>query len=116
MEPNSALGKIEISDDVIAEIAGRATLECYGVVGLSGPGLSSGVRNLLSADKVRKGVQLSREGGAVKIELYVVAEYGTNLSEVAHNLMAQVKYAVERLVGIKVASVDVNIQSIKVSR
>lgn len=116
MNSDNALGRIQISDDVIAEVAGRATLECYGVVGLSGPGLSGAVRNLLAVDKIKKGVKLSRENESVKISLYVVAEYGTNLSEVAHNLMSQVKYAIERLVGIEVASVDVNIQNIKVSR
>ncbi len=116
MQSDSALGRIQVSDDVIAEIAARAALECYGVVGLSGPGFSGVVRNFLAIDKARKGVQLFRENESLKITLYVVVEYGTNLSEVAHNLMSQVKYAVERLVGVEVASVDVNIQNIKVSR
>ncbi|MCL5291077.1 MAG: Asp23/Gls24 family envelope stress response protein [Actinobacteria bacterium] len=116
MAKDKGLGVIHISDEVIAEIAGRATLECYGVVGLGSPGISGGVAKLLSADKFKKSVRVLRENDGIKITLYVVAEYGTNLPEVAHNLMTQVKYAVERMVDFAVESVDVNIQSIKVSR
>jgi uncharacterized alkaline shock family protein YloU len=111
------LGDITISDDVIAEIAGRTTLECYGVVGMGKPSKRSGVTGMLSPERIKRGVKvLHNEGGALTVALYVVVEYGTNLSEVAHNLMTQVKYALEKLAGLAVEAVDVNIQSVNVSR
>lgn len=116
MAKSDNLGEIHISDDVIAEIAGRATLECYGVVGMGSPGISGRVAKMLSADKFKKGVRVTREDESASIDLYVVVEYGTNLSEVGHNLMTKVKYAVEHLVGLAVKAVNVNVQSVKVSR
>ncbi len=52
-----------------------------------------------------------REGG-IFIELYVIAQYGTRISEVAHNLMSAVKYAVEKTLGLPVLAVNVNVQGI----
>ncbi|MHB0975892.1 MAG: Asp23/Gls24 family envelope stress response protein [Candidatus Aquicultorales bacterium] len=109
------LGEIHISDEVIAEIAGRSTLECYGVVGMGSPGLSGAVSNILTPES-RKGVRVQRDGDKVAVVLHIIVEYGTNLAEVAHNLMTQVKYAVEHLTGIEVDSVEVNVQNVKVSR
>lgn len=110
------LGEIHIGDDCIAEVAGRTTLECYGVVGMGSPGLSRGVVKLITPDKLKKGVHIERGDDTLNITLYVVVEYGTNLPVVAHNLMAQVKYNVEHFLGLSVGSVDVNVQSVNISR
>ena len=42
----------------------------------------------------------------------MIAQYGTRISEVAHNLMSAVKYEVERMLGLPVISVNVNVQGI----
>ena len=51
--------------------------------------------------------------GAFALELYVVVAYGLNLAEVAATVRSQVGYEVERLTGLRVASVDVHIQNVK---
>ena len=53
--------------------------------------------------------------GRVLIELYVVIEYGTRISEVARNIMSNVKFAVESALGVSVVQVNVNVQDIRVS-
>jgi uncharacterized alkaline shock family protein YloU len=52
------------------------------------------------------------EPGGIVIELYVIAQYGTRISEVAHNLMSAVRYHVEKTLGLPVLAVNVNVQGI----
>ncbi len=85
----SPLGRISISHDAVAHIVGRVAAEAYGVVGMA-------ARN-----------------PRVTIELSVVVEYGLNLAEVASTLRNRVQYEVERLTGLRVASVEVRIQDVR---
>jgi uncharacterized alkaline shock family protein YloU len=41
-------------------------------------------------------------------------EYGLRLSEIAHNIMAGVTFAVERSLGLRVVRVNVNVQALRV--
>jgi len=109
-------GTVNISNDVIADLAGYAALECYGIVGMASPSLRDGVAQLLSRDKLRKGVLIKSDGEGVSVDLYVVAEYGTNLAEVAHNMSDRVKYVLQTIAEVKVDAVDVHIQGIKVRK
>jgi uncharacterized alkaline shock family protein YloU len=112
----SELGRITISTAAIAQIVGRVAAECYGVVGMSlrapGPPRER-VTRLLPKGKPGRGIVVRNEGGAVALELYVVVAYGLNLAEVAATVRSQVTYEVERLTGLRVASVDVHIQDVK---
>ena len=112
----SELGRITVSPDAIAQIVGRVAAECYGVVGMSlrtpGPARER-VTRLLPKGKPGRGIVVRNEGGAVALELYVVVAYGLNLAEVAATVRSQVAYEVERLTGLRVASVDVHIQDVK---
>ena len=112
----SELGRITISPDAIAQIVGRVAAECYGVVGMSlrtpGPARER-VTRLLPKGKPGRGIVVRNEGGAVALVLYVVVAYGLNLAEVAGTVRSRVAYEVERLTGLRVASVDVHIQDVK---
>ena len=106
------LGRIEVSPRVEASIVGHASNECYGVVGMAARGLRDGIAERLNRETVYRGVEVEvREDGLV-IELYIIAQYGTRISEVAHNLMSAVKYEVERTLGLDVIAVNVNVQGI----
>jgi uncharacterized alkaline shock family protein YloU len=109
-------GEIRIGNDVLGDIAGYAALECYGIVGMASPTLRDGVAQLLSLDKLRKGVRVTSDGEGVVIDLYVVAEYGTNLAEVAHNMSDRVKYVVASNAEVRVDAVHVHVQGIKVRK
>lgn len=110
------MGDIQIGNDVLADIAGYAALECYGIVAMASPTLRDGVAQMLSADKLRKGVRVTSDGEGVVIDLYVVAEYGTNLAEVAHNMSDRVDYVVTSNAEVRVDAVHVHIQGIKVRK
>ena len=110
---SSPLGRIRISHDAVAQIAGRVAAEAYGVVAMAPRGPRDRLR---LRDPLRQGIAItgSAEEG-VTIELSVVVEYGLNLAEVASTLRNRVRYEVERLTGLRVAEVEVRIQDVKSS-
>ena len=111
----SPAGKIEVSPRAIAHLASRAAQRSYGVVGLAQRHARPGWAELLRREEAHKGVEVAFTEGRVVIELYVVLEYGTRISEVARNIMSNVKFAVESALGVPVVQVNVNVQDIRVS-
>lgn len=107
-------GSIHIANDVLADLAGYAALESYGVVGMASPTLADGVAQLLPAQKLRKGVKVASGADGVEVDLYVVIEHGTNLTEVSHNLANRVRYMLTDTADVPVARVDVHVQGVKV--
>ena len=107
---SSPLGNITISSDVVAQIVGHTVLECYGVVGMSARGR---VGRLLARDRLTQGVEVGESEGRVTIDVGVVVEYGLNLAEVAATIRSRVRYEVERLSGLPVASVEVHIRDVR---
>jgi len=110
----SDLGRISVSPAAIAQIVGRVASECYGVVGMSLRGRArERVTQLLPKGRLGRGVVVRNVDGAVALELHVVVAYGLNLAEVAATVRSRAAYEVERLTGLKVASVDVHIHDVK---
>ncbi len=91
MAEPAATGQINISNDVLAEMVGFAAMECYGVVAMVNPSLKAGVSQFLSRDKLSKGVVVSSLDNGVKVDLYVVIEYGT--TSVSQNIALVVSEA-----------------------
>lgn len=114
------LGTVSISEQVLLDLAGSAAMESYGVVGMANATLVDEVVQLLPKNKLRKGVRLTAapaaEGGLpeIEVDLYVVIEYGTNLTEVSKNLSDRVRYTLTELADIKVKRVDVHVLEVKV--
>ena len=111
---SSDRGRITIAPEAVAQIVGRVAAECYGVVGMAvrGPARER-VTQLLPKGRPARGIIVRNVDGAVALDLHVVVAYGLNLAEVAATVRSQVTYEVERLTGLRVASVDVHIQDVK---
>lgn len=112
--PETTVGSVNIANDVLADLAGYACLESYGVVGMASPSLRDGVAQLLPAAKLRKGVKVAATDDGVVVDLFVVIEFGTNLTEVSHNLANRVRYVLTNMADVKVCSVDIHVQGVKV--
>ena len=98
-------GTVTIANDVLQDIAGYVALECYGVA------------QLLSRDKLRKGVVITNsDERSVNVDLYVIIEHGTNLTQVSRNLSDRVRYALTHDADVKVSDVNVHVQGIKVRK
>ena len=107
-----SLGKIEVMPNAIHSIAVQAISACYGVVGIASPRLHSGRMVLLKPEQSNQGVQVKYVNDQLIIEVYVALEYGLRISEIAHNIMSGVKYSTERMLGVPVAQVNVNVQGL----
>lgn len=114
---DSQLGKVRIADEVIAAVAGAVAVSCYGLVGMAARNVQDGLSELLGQDQIDRGVRvrLDPDGNTV-IDLYVVVQYGVNIAEVAENVKEQVRYQVERMLGLKVRAVNVHVQGVRVER
>lgn len=108
-------GMVRISNAVIANIAGYAATKCYGVVGMAIRSGKDGIAQLLKKENLDKGIKVKVVGDTVDISLYVIMEYGVNLSTVGDIIKSDVKYQVEEATGLKVGSVTVNVESIRVN-
>lgn len=106
-------GQIEISPQAITTLAGEAVLRCYGVVGMASKNLIDGIADLLAPDRWGRGVDVRVREGHVIVDLYVIVQYGTRISEVAHGVMHGVKYALEQALGVPVAEVNVHVQGLR---
>ncbi len=107
------LGEVVISPEAIAIIAAEAVMEKgYGVVGLAARRLRNGRAEMLRPENAKDGIQVRFEGKEILVDLYVIIEYGLRISEVAHNMMHNVKFEVERHLGMPVAQVNVNVQGL----
>jgi uncharacterized alkaline shock family protein YloU len=111
---NNEYGFLEYSDEVLANIAGTATMECYGVVGMASKRATDGLWELLRRENLSKGVRIVSNGDEVFIDLYIIVEYGTKISVIANNIIQKVKYTIEGLTGLKVKTITVYVQDIRV--
>lgn len=109
-------GTIRISDDVLADLAGYAAMQTFGVVGMASPTVRDGVAQLLSRERLRKGIKVSGDDLEKTVDLYVILEHGTSLAEVARNLADRVRYVLETYGSVRVADVEVHVQGIKVHK
>lgn len=104
--------KIEISNDVIAVIAGVAVSEVQGVAGMSG-GFAGGISEVLSGKKnLAKGIKVDKNENRVKIDVNIIVEYGTRIPDVAFEIQNRVKKAVENMTGMLVEEVNVHVQGV----
>lgn len=115
MNTEPYLGKIQVAPQAIASIAGQAVLECYGVVGMAPKHSLQDIAEILPGATFRRGVDVHLVEEQVLIDLYVVVEYGTRVSEVAQGIKSRVKFAVEHATGLPVAQVNVHVQGLRVS-
>lgn len=114
---DSQLGKVRIADEVIAAVAGAAAVSCYGLVGMAARNVQDGLSELLGQDQIDRGVRVRLDAdGSTVVDLFVVVQYGVNIAEVAENVKEQVRYQVERMLGLKVRAVNVHVQGVRVER
>ena len=110
----NSCGKIVYSDEFLSNLAGLATMDCYGIVGMSSQKAMDGIVELLKGENFNKGVIISTENDAINIALYIIVEYGVSIAAVASNVIDTVKYRVEKITGLNVNRVDVTINGIRV--
>ena len=103
---------IQISDDVVAVIAGVAVSEVPGVAGMAG-GFAGGISEVFSGKKnLAKGIKVEVLGTQAKIDVNIIVEYGSRIPDVAFEIQNRVKKAVESMTGLEVEEVNVHVQGV----
>lgn len=115
-ETSDSVGEtIQIADDVVAVIAGKAVSEVNGVAGMAG-GFAGGISEVLSGKKnLSKGIKVDVGEKEATIDVNIIVEYGARIPDVAFEIQSRVKKAVEAMTGLKVAGVNVHVQGVRTS-
>ena len=106
-------GTLRVSNDVIADLAGYAALECYGVVGMAYTDAQDNIVRLLSLGTLRKGIDVVTEGGRVKVDLHTVLEQGVNMASVSRNLESAVRFTLKEVAEIGDVDVTVHVEDLR---
>ena len=87
---------------------------CVGVVGVVAARLTDGISELLRGESLAKGVEVivDRENRLI-IRVNVVVGYGNRINMIAENVIANVKYIVEKHTGLIVDHVEVHVQGVR---
>ncbi len=114
IQKTNSLGKITVSDEVMANIAGITAIGCYGIVGMTSKKATDGIIELLGKENLSRGVKIHSQDDSVIIDLFIVVEYGISIATVAKNVIETVKYNIENLTGVTVKKVNVNVEGVRV--
>ncbi len=110
---NEGENNIEISNDVVAVIAGMAASEVLGVSEMAG-GFAGGISEVLSGKKnLAKGIKVEiLDNKEAKIDVNIIVEYGARIPDVAFEIQKRVKKSVENMTGLNVLEVNVHVQGV----
>ena len=111
-EENNDAG-VEISEDVVAVIAGVAVSDVQGVAGMA-RGFAGGITEALSGKKnLAKGIKVEVAGKETKIDVNIIVEYGSRIPDVAFEIQSRIKKSVKEMTGLNVVAVNVHVQGVQ---
>ena len=93
-------GTLNVSNDVIADIAGYAAMSCYGVVGMAEQLQGAESVRLLPGQRLRKGVLVTSAEDGLSVDLHVIIESGVNMKSVSQNLASSVSFTLQEIAQI----------------
>lgn len=111
-------GRTVISDSAVAKVAGIAAKSVPGVYSLgSGPSRALGaIRDAVgSSSDHAAGVRAEVGETQVAVDITLVAVYGYPLHDIANQVRAAVYSAVEKLVGLQVIEVNIEINDVYIA-
>ncbi|WUH95406.1 Asp23/Gls24 family envelope stress response protein [Streptomyces sp. NBC_00433] len=110
-------GKTTIADSVVAVIAGIAAREVDGVHTMGGGASRAvgAVRDTMSrSTDFTRGVKVEVGEKQAAVDLDIVVLYGTEIADAAAQIRSHVANAVERMTGLEVVEINVNVRDVYV--
>ena len=105
-------GGVNITDEVVAIIAGLAATEVEGVSSLAG-NLTNEVISKAGMNKLSKGVKIvTDEDNQLSVRLSINISYGYEIPKICSQVQEKVKTAIETMVGMEVVNVDIKIAAV----
>lgn len=106
---------INIAEEVVVTIAGKATSEVKGVSSMNG-GIAGGLSEMFGKKSFSKGVKVQITGKDTVIDLYIIVDYGTRIPDIAWEIQNRVKTAVENMTGLRVLEVNIHVQGVNLPK
>ena len=107
------LGVVQIDEQVIINIASKAAMQSYGIVGFVSATATDTILTLLKQENLSKGIVLSIKDNKIILDLYVILEYGVKISTVSENIINTIKFKVEESTGIDVDKINIIVKDIR---
>jgi uncharacterized alkaline shock family protein YloU len=113
-------GRIDVADEVVEKVAGLAAIEVEGVADVGGDferALES-VRERIGIGNKRgdQGIKARISGREVAIDVTIMIEYGHVVVEVARKVQTNVAVQTNRMLGLNVVEVNVNVDDVRMPR
>jgi len=112
---SEAGGKVLISNEILAVIAGKAAIEVEGVTGLGGY-VAGITKNKAIRKHLPKGIAVAVNGQDARLALAIAVKMGTKLHEISKEVQERVKTAVETMTGLNVLEVNVRVSTVSTER
>lgn len=112
---NTVGGKLHISTNVYTEIVKNTVDTCYGIVGISSPRGVTFFSYLFPGIFAYDGIFVSQGPNGLKIDIYVIVEYGTNIKVIAKNLCDQVRFQISKFSQVDIERINVHVKGIRKS-
>ena len=107
-DTDNQVGQIQISEHVVAMIAGIAATEIEGVDSLVG-NITTELVSMMGIKNLSKGVRVQMFEDSVAIDLTLNLLYGINIPETCAKVQEKVSSTVETMTGLSVLEVNVNV-------
>ena len=112
---DTKLGRVTIDHEVIATYAGSVAVECFGIVGMAAVNMKDGLVKLLKKDYLNHGINVTIDAdNEINIDFHVIVSYGVSISTVSDNLIETVKYKVESFTGLKIKTINIYVEGVRV--
>lgn len=108
-DSNRPPGKTTVSPEVLTSIARMAVLSVPGVSCLAP--VPGGVDRIFRRG-VDEGLRITVHENSVMVDVYLIVKEDVNLREVGRNVQMQVARAIQEMVAMDVAQVDIHIENI----
>lgn len=102
----------KISEEVIAVAAMKAALGVRGVNHLCDSFADNIIDKIVGKDIPTKGVKISREKENMTIDIFIVADYGTKIPQLAWDIQSAVKEKILQVTNKKVSAVNIHVQGV----
>lgn len=115
IEDEDTVAKVQISDHVVAVIAGVAATEVTGVVSLVG-NITNEIVTKMGFNLLSKGIKVKMLSDTVFVDVTVNIDSGCTVPAVCKEVQEKVVSAIETMTGLSVAEVNVNVADVTINK
>lgn len=116
LDMSGELGQILISAEVIEQIILGAVAEQEELILVGNPLGDEGIFEALAKAYRGKGVEVTSEGGQLKVRLELIARYGVSIPEAAKRLVGLLRRRLEELAGLELVEAELEIKGLRLPR